>query len=116
MHQRNITQTFVDLYKAKISTTQNVEKTIKADRKPLQHLLNVVLAGRTIEMVIVLKHELSPFPQSLEKPGREVNTTSKADLISILMARLHTPSDGPGADMKTCELNDGYALIKFSHT
>ena len=55
-------KTFVDLLQAKMSTTQNVEKTIKADRKLLQPLLNVVIAGRTVEMVNVLKHELSPYP------------------------------------------------------
>jgi len=96
-----------------VSTTQNVEKTIKADRKLLQRLLNVVIAGRTIEMVNVVKHELSPFPQSLTKPGGgEMNTTSKEDLISILMAGLHTPFDIPNADIKTCVLIDRHALIQ----
>jgi len=56
-------KTFADLYKAKMSITQSVEKTIKADRNQLQCLLKVVIAGRTVEMVNLLKHELSPFPQ-----------------------------------------------------
>ena len=73
--------------------TQNVQKTIKAERKLLRRLLNVVIAGRTVETVNVLKHELSQFPQSLAKPGGEMNTKSKANLISILMAVLHTDSD-----------------------
>jgi len=94
-----------------VSTTQNVEKTIKADRKLLQHLLNVVIEGRTVEIVNVFKYELSPFPRSLAKPAGEMKTTSKADLIGILMPRLHTHSDVPGADMKTCLLIDGHALI-----
>ena len=64
-------------------------------------------------MVNVLKHELSPFPQSLAKPGGEMNTTSKADLISILMGELRTPSDIPDADLKTCVLIDNHALIQF---
>ena len=83
--KKHHSKTFADLCKAKMSTTQNVEKTIKADRKLLQRLLNVVVAGRTVEMVNVLKHE-SPFPQSLAKPGGEMNTISKADLITILIA------------------------------
>ena len=95
-----------------MSTTQNVEITIKADRKLLQHLLNVVIAGRTVEMVNVLKNELFPFSQSLAKPGGEMNTTSKADLINILMAVFHIPSDVPDDDMKTCVLIDGHALIQ----
>jgi len=40
-------------------------------------------------MVNALNHELSPLPKSFAKPGGEMNTTSKADLISILMAGLH---------------------------
>ena len=41
-----------------------------------------------------------------------MNTISKTDLISILMAGLHTPSDVPDADMRTCVLIDGHALIQ----
>ena len=37
-------KTFVDLYKDKVSNTQDVDKTIKAARKLLQRLLNVVIA------------------------------------------------------------------------
>ena len=110
--KKHQSKTFADLYKAKLSTTQNVEKTIKADRKLLQRLLNVVIAIRTVEMVNVLKHGLSPFPKSLAKPGGEMNTTSKGDLISILMAGLHTPSDIPDADIKTYELIDSHVLIQ----
>ena len=41
-----------------------------------------------------------------------MNTTSKADLINILMAGRQTPSDIPDADIKTCMLIDGHALIQ----
>ena len=92
--KKHRSKTFADLYKAKMSITQSVEKTIKADRNQLQCLLKVVIAGRTVEMVNVLKHELSPFPQSLTKPGGgEMNTTSKADWIRILMGGFYTTSD-----------------------
>jgi len=77
----------------------------------LQRQFNAVIAGRTLEMVDVLKHELSLFPQSLAKSGGEINTTSKADLINILMAVFHIPSYVPDADMKTCVLVVGHALI-----
>ena len=63
-------------------------------------------------MVNVLKQELSPFPQSLAKPGGEMNISSKVDLISILMVGLHIPSDVPDADIKTCVLIDWHALIQ----
>jgi len=76
--------------------------------KLLQRPLHVIIGGRTLEMVNVLKHELSPFPQSLANLGGEMNTTSKADL----MARRHTPSDIPDAHLKICVLIDGHALIQ----
>jgi len=41
-----------------------------------------------------------------------MNTASKADLISILMAGLHTPSHVIDADMKTCMLIDGHTLTQ----
>ena len=40
-----------------------------------------------------------------------MNTTSKADLISILVAGLHIHSDNPDADIKSRVLIDGHALI-----
>jgi len=52
------------------------------------------------------------FPQSLEKPEGEMNVTSKSDLISILMAGLHTLSDVPDGDVKTCMLIAGHTLIQ----
>jgi len=109
--KKHQSKTFADLYKAKVSATQNVEKTIKADRKLLQRLLNVIIAGRTVEMVNLLKYELSPFPHLVAKHEGEMNPTSKGDLISILMAGLHTCSDIPDVDIKTCGLIDGHAVI-----
>lgn len=40
--KEHCSKTFADLYKAIISATHNVQKTIKADRKLLQQLLNAV--------------------------------------------------------------------------
>ena len=60
--KKNHSMTFADLYKTTVSPKFSVQKTIKADRKLLQRLLNAVAAGRTVHMVDVLKHELSPVP------------------------------------------------------
>ena len=68
--KKHQSKTFADMYKAKVFTIENVEKTIKADKKQPERLLNVVILGRTLEMVNMPKHEeLSPFPHSLAKPG-----------------------------------------------
>ena len=50
------------------------------------------------------------FYDALKKHQSEMNTTLKADLISILMAGFHTPSDVPETDMKTCVLTVGRPL------
>ena len=78
-----------DMYKATVSTKQNVQKTI--------------IAGRAVEMVNIFKDELSTMPLTLANHGCEKNSTPKAELISILMAE---------ADMKTCVLIDGHGLIR----
>jgi len=95
-----------------VSTKQNVQKTIKVDRKLLQRLLNAITAGRTVKMVNILKHELSPTTLSLAKPGGVMNSTPKAELYNILVAGLSTPSEVPEAELKTCVLTDGHALIQ----
>jgi len=41
-----------------------------------------------------------------------MNSTPKADLCNILVAALSTPSEVPEADLKTCVLIDGHALIQ----
>ena len=71
--RRHHSKTFADMYKVAISTQQCVQKYIKADRKLLQRLLNAVTAGRSVEMESILKHELSPVPLSLAKPGGQMN-------------------------------------------
>ena len=86
-------------------------ESIKADRKLLQRLLTAVTAERSVEMDSVVKHELSPVPLSLAKPEGQ-NSTPKADLISILMSGVSIPPEVPEADVKTCVLIDGHALIQ----
>jgi len=66
-----------------VSAKQNVQKTIKVDRKLLQRRLNAVTAGRTVEMVNILKHELSSTTLSLAKPGG-VMINSKSGAVQYL--------------------------------
>ena len=73
--KKHRSKTFATLYKATVSTKHNAQKTVKADRKFLQRLLNVVTVGRTVEMGSILKHELSPVPLSLAKHGGDMNST-----------------------------------------
>ena len=95
-----------------MSTKHNVQKTVKADRKLLQRLLNAVTAGRTVEMGTILKHELSPVPLSLAKHGGDMNPTQESELINVLADGIPTPSPIPEANMKTCVMIDGHGMIQ----
>lgn len=110
--KKHNSKTFGDLYKAKVITKQKEQKTIKADRKLLQRLLNSVSAGRTVDMTAVLKHELCPVPLSLATAGGEMNSTQKSDLLNILSDGLIIPAELPRTDLRTCVLVDGHALIQ----
>ena len=87
-------------------------KSVKADRKLIQRLLNAVTAGRPVKMDSIMKHELSTVPLSIAKVGGDMHSTSKAELIDILKGQINIPSELPETDMKTCVLIDGHALIK----
>ena len=110
--KKHRSKTFATLYKATVSTKHNVQKTVKADRKLLQRLLNAVTAGRTVEMGSILKHELSPIPLSLAKHGGDMNSTQKSELIKVLADGIHIPSAIPEANMKTRVLIGGHGLIQ----
>lgn len=75
--QRNNSKTFADLYRTNVSTRQSVQKTIKAGQNLLQCLLNAVNTSWLVEMVEVLRHELSPTMLLLANPGGEINSTPR---------------------------------------
>ena len=100
--KKHRSKTLATLYKATVSTKHNVQKTVKADRKHLQRLLNAVTAGRTVEMGSILKHELSSVPRSLAKRGGDMNSKQKSVLINVLADGIPIPSAIPEANMKTC--------------
>ena len=110
--RKHFSKTFGDLHKTTVSTKQHEMKSVKADRKLIQWLLNAVTAGRPVEMDSIMKHELSTVPLSIAKVGGDMHSTSKAELIDILKGQINIPSELPETDMKTCVLIDGHALIK----
>ena len=110
--KRYRSKTFADIYKAKISDGHNIKKTIKADRRLLQRLLNAATGGRSLEMSNVLQYELSPTPLSLATPDGAMNATTKSDLISVLTDGIEVPQQIPDDDKKTCVIIDGHALIQ----
>ena len=109
--RKHFSKTFGDLYKTTVSTKQHEMKSVKADRKLIQRLLNAVTAGRPVEMDSIMKHELSTVPLSIAKVGGDMHSTSKAELINILKRQINIPSELPETNMKTCVLIDGHTLI-----
>ena len=100
--RKHFSETFGDLYKTTVSTKQHEMKSVKADRKLIQRLLNAVTAGWPVEMDSIMKHELSSVPLSIAKVGGDMHSTSKAELIDILKGQINIPSELPETDMKTC--------------
>ena len=87
-------------------------KSVKADRKLIQRLLNAATAGWPVEMDSIMKHELFTVPLSIAMVGGDMHSTSKVELIDILKGQINLPYELPETDMKTCVLIDGHALIK----
>jgi len=110
--KRHLSKTFASVYKAFVPIKPNIQKTIKADRQLMQRLLNAITADRIVQMVNVLKHELSPIPLSLAKVGGDMNTTAKSDLINLLMDQKTASSELPNSTLQKCILIDGHALIQ----
>ena len=76
-------------------------------------MLNAVTAGRTVEMLDILKHELSPLPLSLAEAEGEMHCTTKSELINIVMSGIEIPTEINKDEMMTCVMIDGHALIQF---
>ena len=94
-----------------MSTNHNVQKTVKADRKLLQRLLNAVIAGRTVEIGLYTVARVVPKPAVSAKHGGDMNSTQKSELINVLADGIHIPSAIPEANIKTCVMIDGHDLV-----
>ena len=116
--KRHKSKTFKYLYNTTVTNKNNERKTIKADRKLIQKLLNASQAGRKVDMKGILAHELSPVPLSLAKNDASMNSASKSDILHILTKDMNinipteiTVSQG-GNMMKSIVIIDGHALIQ----
>ena len=54
----------------------------------------------------------NPLPLSLATTGGAINTTTKADLISILTGDIQIPLQAPDDDKRTYVIIDGHSLIQ----
>ena len=91
--RKHFSLTFGDLYKTTVSTKQHEMKSVKADRKLIQRLVNAVTAGWPVEMDSFMKHELSTVPLPIAKVGGDMHSTTKAEHIDILKEQINIPSE-----------------------
>ena len=85
---------------------------VKADRNLFQHLLVSKEAGREVDLKEILSHELSPVPLSLADTSGAMQSTNKAALRNILQTRTTVEKRPPIANLKTCVIIDGQALVQ----
>ena len=112
--KKNNSKTFKTMYQMTVPGKQNEQKVIKANRKLLQRLLTASMAGPQIKINEILQHELSSLPLSLARINGDMNSTSKSDMINILMGDIEVQHSIPAQEdsHKTCILIDGHALIQ----
>ena len=83
---KNKPLTFASLYKVKQKDARSgKQKTAKADRKILQRLITAYEAGRSVDLSVIMKHELIPVPHALAETDGSLCSGSKASLLKILI-------------------------------
>ena len=90
-------------------------KSVKADRKLIQRLLNAVTVGRPVEMDSIMKHELSTVPLSIAKVGGDMHSTSKVGCKQIKNRSLypHQQTHLPGQRKLVCYHLSGQDYPQF---
>lgn len=110
--QKSKNPTLKTMYQVKSKNPALKEKTVKADRNLFQRLLVSKDAGRHVDLKKILSHELSPVPLSLSDTSGVMRSTNKAVLGSILQATTTVEKQLPVANLKTCVIIDGQALVQ----
>jgi hypothetical protein len=104
---KNKPLTFASLYEVKQKDAKNGKQTtVKTDRKILQRLITAYEAGRSIDLSVIMKHELMPVPPLLAETDGSLRSGSKASLLKILTSGVNCP---PGIEAH--ELGDKATLV-----
>ena len=110
MH-RNNPPTFDTLYQVSKASKEKDKNTIfRADRSVLQRLLIACQAGREVDLLTVLSHELMPVPVSLAETNGKLRTGQKAVLANVLTNDTECPKQIE-LQGRACLLIDGMALV-----
>ena len=109
--KKNKSKTFSSMHLIQVKTSTGQSSTIKADRDLFKRLFSAVTSGRTVNVSMLLTHELASVPLSLASFDRNLRPTDKAVLSHILTDSLkHT--ELPPSSTRTSTLIDGMALVQ----
>ena len=88
MHKNNAL-TFETLYEVKGSKEKDKCTILRVDRNVLQRLIGAYGAGREVDLLNVLFHELMPVPISLVEMNGKLRTGQKALLADVITKGVH---------------------------
>ena len=88
--KRNSPATFKSLYALPMKSREKGKDTIlKADRTGLQRLITAYGAGRSVDMQMVMQHELLPVPIALAEMNGQLRTGAKSILADVLLSGIN---------------------------
>lgn len=108
--KKNNSKTF-EAISSELSKQSCAPKVLKADRKIYHRLLSAASSGREINLPNILKHELSPVPQSLASLDGQLHPTNKASLGHIIGDQFAKTELSQTTD-KTCTLVDAMGIVQ----
>ena len=82
----------------------------KADRTVLQHLITAYGAGRSVDMQMVMQHELLPVLIALAEMNGQLRTGAKSILADVFLSGINCP-ESIDVEGSSCLIIDGNALI-----
>ncbi len=88
---------------------------MKTDRSILQRLLTAYEAGRSVDMLHILKHELLPVPLSLAEMNGTLRSGNKAILADVLTDGITVP-ESVSPTGKSAIVIDGQDLVMIIGT
>ena len=113
--RKNKPLTFSSLYQCNTrnKAAGSKEKALKADRYVLQRLVMAYDAGRKVDLMEILKHELLPVPLSLTEMNGTLRTGSKSILCDVLLDSVQCPPSLTDDDISqdATLIIDGKALV-----
>ena len=91
LHRNNV-PTFANLYEVAKNNKDKDNKTIvKADRNVLKRLITAYEAGRPVDLISVLKHELLAVPLSVAEMNVAIRTGNKSVLADVITEGITCP-------------------------